>query len=137
MGDDRDAAGGEGGAHGLAEVQPALPAQPPARREADGEPPGQRSDGPAQLGEVGRLGAQEVDLVGQRADRVLRDLVPALLRRRPPAHLGLDRGPERGQPLAHGLPGDLLGQPTPLVPASSPESSWETRVSGESARSTR
>jgi hypothetical protein len=115
MGDDGDAPGAERGPHGLAEVQPALTAEPTAGGQPDRQPPGQRGDGAAQLGQVARLRAQEVHLVGQRTDRVLRDLVPPLLRGRPPAHLRLDRGPERGQPLLHRLPCHLLGQ-TAAVP---------------------
>src|SRR5215207_4664929 len=71
----------------------------PSRRRADSLAAGRRRDGPAQLGEVGLLGTQEVDLVGQRPDGVAGDLVPSLLRGGPAAHLGLHRRPERRDPL--------------------------------------
>src|SRR3954452_6990405 len=59
------------------------PSRPRLRRGGDragrrpgAQPPGQRGHGAPQLGQVTGLRAQEVDLVGERPDGGLRDLVP-------------------------------------------------------------
>ncbi len=104
---DRDAAGGHGFAHGLAQIDLAAAGAAAARGQAGGQHPGQPLAAAAQFVEFVLGDAQEVGVLGLAGDAVGGDALAADALGDAAAGLGLDGAAEVLDALARGAAGDL------------------------------